>query len=103
MAVGHFPEHVWLAPEPRARWLELIGATCARFPGTPPYEGLFDEPEPHLTIGEQTADHPTEEILATAERELVPALPLRFRVESVTLLEEQADATWSVARSFPLG
>lgn len=101
-AVRRFDEHVWLAPAPRARFVELIEATCARFPEFPPYGGAFDEPEPHLTIGEATAETSTEAILEAA-RELEPALPLRFPVEAVCLLEEQHDGTWAIATRFRLG
>jgi hypothetical protein len=101
--VRRFDEHVWLAPGPRERWLELIDVTCRCFPETPPYEGAFERPEPHLTVGEATGDIPTESILEAAERELAPQLPLRFRVEELSLLEEQADGTWSIAARLPLG
>src|SRR4051794_38261526 len=30
--VDRFSRHVWLAPEPRERFVELIGGTRARFP-----------------------------------------------------------------------
>jgi hypothetical protein len=86
---------------PRARFLELLEATYARFPDCPPYEGLFDEPEPHLTIGEATETTTTEEILAAA-RALEPSLPLPFRVDGVWLLEELQDGTWATATRFPL-
>jgi 2'-5' RNA ligase len=102
VAVERFPEHVWLAPAPHARWVELIEATCRRFPETPPYGGVFGEPQPHLTIGEQTPEHTTEAIVAAATAELAPALPLRFRVDAVSLFAEQVDGTWAIAHRFPL-
>ena len=36
--VGRFDDFVWLAPEPRSRFVDLITVTCARFPEFPPYE-----------------------------------------------------------------
>ena len=30
--VGRFEDFVWLAPEPRSRFVDLITATCERFP-----------------------------------------------------------------------
>jgi 2'-5' RNA ligase len=101
--VRRFEQHVWLAPDPRDLWLELIDATCRCFPETPPYEGIFETPEPHLTVGEATDDVTTESILEGARHELAPHLPLRFRVEELSLLEEQADGTWSIAARRPLG
>jgi hypothetical protein len=100
--VGRFDGHVWLAPAPRARWVELIEATCGRFPDTPPYAGAFDEPEPHLTVGEATSAHPLEAIAAAAGAELAPHLPVRFRVDAVAQLEEQPDGMWSVTGGYPL-
>ena len=102
VAVRCFPEHVWLAPEPRARWVDLIEATCARYPDIRPYEGAVDSVEPHLTVGAATESTLTATIFTAAERELTRHLPLRFRVDTVSLLEEQADGTWVVAAQFPL-
>ena len=58
---------------------------------------------PHLTVGEETESISTATIVAVAEKELAPCLPLRFRVETMSLLEEQTDGTWAVAAQFPLG
>jgi 2'-5' RNA ligase len=101
-AVRTFDEHVWLAPAPREHFLELIRGTCERFPQLPPYEGLHDAPEPHLTIGAATVSETVETILEAA-RALEPALPMSFRVEAVWLLEELHDGTWALATRFPLG
>jgi 2'-5' RNA ligase len=97
-----FDAHVWLAPAPRELFVDLLRATSARFPDLPPYEALFDEPEPHLTIGAATEETPTASILEAA-RELEPALPVRFQVDAVWLLEELHDGTWAVSTRFPLG
>ena len=99
---GTFPAHLWLAPEPRERFVDLIELTCARFPECAPYGGAFAEsaPEPHLTIGEG----PDVVSLRTkADRLVAPALPMACRVDAVTLLEEQTDGTWSERAVFPLG
>lgn len=101
--IAAFPQHVWLAPEPRARFLALIRSTYARFPQYPPYGGEHPEPEPHLTVGEADAGSDLGPLLAAAECELAPGLPLPFRVERVTLLAEGADATWNHVRDFRLG
>jgi 2'-5' RNA ligase len=101
-SVERFPGHVWLAPSPRNRFLELTRATYERFPEYPPYEGAFPEPEPHLTIGAVTAGTSLQTIVEAAGRELAPALPLRFAVTAATLLEEQEDGTWRSTTTFPL-
>jgi 2'-5' RNA ligase len=99
--VGAFAQHVWLAPSPRERFVELIRGTCARFPAHPPYEGLHVEPEPHLTIGE-AAGQVTVEVVLEAARDLEDDLPVPFRVDAVWLFEEQHDGTWAVSSRFPL-
>jgi hypothetical protein len=45
--IERFPEHVWLAPEPKNRFVELVARTIDRFPDYPPYGGIFDEVIPH--------------------------------------------------------
>jgi len=101
--VGRFDTHVWLAPEPRERFVELIIASSDRFPEYPPYEGEAGDPEPHLTIaaiGEgDSADHVAE----IARSELAPLLPFRFTVNSVSLFEECADGAWQESCRFGLG
>jgi putative LysE/RhtB family amino acid efflux pump len=50
VAVGEFPEVVYLAPH-QARVVEdLIGALERRWPRYPPYGGVFDVVVPHLTV-----------------------------------------------------
>lgn len=100
--VGAFEAHVWLAPEPRERFVELIRRTWGCFPDSRPYGAAVadSEPVPHLTVGEG-AD--VEALRAEAERELGPALPIACTADSVTLLEEQPDGTWAFCAAFALG
>jgi 2'-5' RNA ligase len=99
--VARFARHVWLAPEPKERFVDLIRLSSARFPEYPRYGGEFDEhdPVPHLTIGE--ADD-VESLAATAQRELGPGLPLPCSARKVTLLEEQPGLTWAARTKFAL-
>ena len=101
--VGQFDRFVWLAPEPRERFAELIRATCSRFPEFPPYEGEGGEPEPHLTIAAVDPSAPTEPIASIARSELQPLLPFRFTVDGVSLFEEQEDATWLATTRYRFG
>jgi 2'-5' RNA ligase len=100
--VARFDAVVWLAPEPRRRFVDLIEATCARFPERPPYGGEFagSRPVPHLTVGE---GEDVEAIAAAAERELAGRLPLACAASAVALLEERPDGTWAERAAFPLG
>lgn len=101
--VGQFDRFVWLAPEPRERFVDLITATSSRFPEFPPYDGEGGEPEPHLTIAAIDAPAQTESIARIARSELQPRLPFRFTVDSVCLFEEQEDATWRMSSRYELG
>jgi 2'-5' RNA ligase len=101
--VDAFAELVWLAPEPRDRFLELIAATRERFPGFPPYESGDVEPEPHLTVGAPDDDDDVDAIVTAARTELAPSLPFGFLVDSVWLFEEQEDGTFAQSSRFALG
>lgn len=103
--VRRFEAHVWLAPEPRDRFVNLIRLTCARFPEYPPFGGAFapHEPEPHLTIGQASEEIDIAGLVAAAERELAGRLPALCAARAVSLLEEQADGTWAERTVLPLG
>lgn len=101
--VGCFEQHVWLAPGPRDRFVDLITATYDRFPECPPYEGEFSDPEPHLTIATIDEGDSVERVAELARIELGPSLPFRFAVTCVSLFEEQGDGKWQRADGFELG
>ncbi len=101
--IDAFAELVWLAPAPRDRFLELITATCDRFPAFPPYESGDLEPEPHLTIGAPDERDDVEAIAIAARSELERSLPFGFLVDSVWLFEEQEDGTFAQTSRFALG
>ena len=100
--VDRFAAHVWLAPEPHERFIELLESTHARFPQFPPYGDAFTETVPHLTIGEAGPGDSIEHIAAEAERELEAGLPFRFTVDRISLFEERTDGTWQQSDSFEL-
>ena len=102
-AVGSFESFVWLAPTPRSRFLDLIEATCERFPDYPPYEGTITGTEPHLTIASVVDGESIDPLMRLAEAELGPHLPFRFAVSRVSLFVERADGTWDEAHHFLLG
>lgn len=96
-------EVVWLSPEPRERFLDLLVGTHRAFREFPPYGGEHFDPEPHLTVA-HTADGSAQRgVFELAQAELGPLLPIRFRVSCVTLLVEQRDATWALATTYTLG
>ena len=101
-SVESFPGHAWLAPEPVERFVELIELTTRAFPDFPPYGGLEIEPVPHCTLG---ADDDPARLAAMVDElraGLAAELPIRCRVDAVTLLEERHDGQWCARRSFAL-
>jgi 2'-5' RNA ligase len=100
--VSTFSGHVWLAPAPRDRFLALIRRTYARFPEYPPYGGDHPDPEPHLTVGQADSPAALAAVVASAKRELEPGLPLSFRVDALTLLEEGSDGAWRTVETCAL-
>ncbi|WP_250003629.1 2'-5' RNA ligase family protein [Actinoplanes sp. M2I2] len=100
--VGWFGERVvWLAPEPCGPFQALTAAVTARFPAARPYEGLYDEVVPHLTIGH---DHPPAELKAAAEA-VAGKLPVRARVTSMRLAVgcPGPGPSWTTLEEFALG
>ena len=90
VSVEHFADGVtYLAPNPARPFRDLIAATGARWPEYPQYDGAFAEIVPHLTLG-----------LTHLAPDL--ELPIACVANSVTLLEESADARWGARRRFRL-
>jgi len=100
--VDSFPGVAWLAPDPAAPFLELIGRTSAAFPGYPPYGDPALEPVPHCTVG--VVDDPAElpSVLEALRDGLEPLLPIRCEARDVALLAERDDGSWAVHTRFPL-
>ncbi|MSO96376.1 MAG: 2'-5' RNA ligase family protein [Thermoleophilia bacterium] len=101
--VGRFDHFVWLAPEPRERFVDLLTATRNRFPGSAAPEDVSRAPEPHLTIAAVAQDESTESVVASARFEFQPLLPFHFTVDSVWLYESREDRTWQMSSRFQLG
>ena len=92
---GRFPGALWLAPEPAAPFVAMTEALVAAFPDHPPYDGLFGEITPHLTVAQGSE-------LDAAETALSTALPLASRASSVALFEQAADDRWVERAEFDL-
>ena len=93
---------LWLAPEPDGPFRALIKAVVAAFPKHLPYGGLYDEPIPHLTVGELRLGSAEE--LAAAERAVAAHLPIRARVDRAVLLAGRPEhGAWHPVAELPLG
>jgi 2'-5' RNA ligase len=93
---------LWLAPEPSRPFRELTAAVWSEFPEHPPYEGVFDDVVPHLTVGERRLGSLEE--LREVERTVQRALPVRTYVDRVALIAGRPEAdSWRTAHELPLG
>ena len=92
---------VWLGPDTPEPFRQLTAAISARWPAAQPYEGVFDEVVPHLTIGH---DHPVADLKAAAD-DVSRHLPIRARASTIRLITGRSapGATWSALADFPLG
>lgn len=98
VAVGEFPEVVWLAPHQTGLVSDLIDALVRRWPTYPPYGGVFETVVPHLTV----VDTPDAELRARAATTVLPGLPLRARVAEAQLWVHGGDDRWTQRAVFPL-
>jgi 2'-5' RNA ligase len=96
--VARFPDVAYLALADAEMCAALIHALAAAWPECPPYEGRFTAIIPHLTIA-----HGDEGVLAAAEREVAPHLPLTARIERASVLVEDARGWWEERAHLPLG
>ena len=102
-----FADVVWfddglltLAPEPADPFRALTSAVWGAFPAHPPYAGRY-APTPHLTVG--YADTPLADRRWAAAR-IAPLLPVRARIERLTLMADDPDAgRWAPLAEIPLG
>jgi 2'-5' RNA ligase len=98
-ATARFPDTLYLTPDPAEPFVELTRAVWEAYPEYPPYEGVFDAIEPHLTAAQGTDD-----VLAEAEADVRRRLPIVARVDEVVLIEEiePDSALWRPRATFPL-
>ena len=101
--VGQFDRHVWLAPEPHDRFVDLIDATHKRFPEYARHDLERGDPVPHLTIATVEPRDSADRVAELARSELAPLLPFRFAVSDAALLEQGADGMWHELSRFGLG
>ena len=90
---------VYLSPEPAGPFAELTQAVAARWPDYPPYEGVFDEVVPHLTV----AWSDDRAALDAAAAAIAKRVPIECRARELLLLEQETrDGAWSTRRRFVL-
>lgn len=100
--VGEFPGVVWLRPEPDGPLRALTRALVAAFPEYPPYEGAFDDPQPHLTVGMDLDPVETATLRARVDSEVTPHLPFHTTVAALSLLTLDDAGRWHEELRLPL-
>jgi hypothetical protein len=97
-AVGIWPEVVYLEPVQTGDVSGLIEALVRRWPGYPPYGGIFDEVIPHLTV----VDTPDPALRARAAEALPAGLPIRSTATEASLWVHEEGSDWRCLARFPL-
>jgi hypothetical protein len=72
------------------------------FPETPPYGGQFPDPTPPLTVAKAEDDTAFERMMAEISRALFSSLPMTYRVNEISGIEESADGYWKLRAVIPL-
>ncbi|HEX8768341.1 MAG TPA: 2'-5' RNA ligase family protein, partial [Jatrophihabitans sp.] len=88
----------YLAPEPADPFLALTDDLCTVWPEYPPYEGVFAEVVPHLTVSTSADAAQAAEFRAA----VTALLPVRTIARELTAVEV-LDGRCRVRRSFRLG
>jgi 2'-5' RNA ligase len=90
---------LYLAPDDDAPFRRLTDRVHAEVPEFPPFEGLFDDVVPHLTVGQ---DQPVE-VLKQAEDDVRAHLPIEGDATDVLLLvQDEPGGRWRRGARFPL-
>jgi len=89
---------VWLVPEPADAVLALAQAVIDEFPEYPPYDGMFPDPVPHLTV--TTVGDPS--TLAQVRTALAEHGPLRVRVDELGVWQRSEDDVWQLVATATL-
>ena len=91
---------VYLEPTPDTEFRKMTRALGMLFPQYLPYGGKFDEPTPHLTVG----DGAPFDRLQEAATDINQYLPLTVKVECVWLMAGGMDPnSWTLRHEFALG
>ena len=97
---ARFPGMLYLAPEPKERFVAMIDRLAERYPEYPPYGGTFKRVIPHLTVLHDCADCLCTRVAARLEE----GLPLETEITEALLFEgSNASPGWTRRARFPLG
>jgi len=99
--ICRWPDVLYLAPRPVEPFADLIAAVAIAFPDSPPYGGVFQEVNPHLTIAQlddrAVLDSITEEFTSAARGRL----PITSSAREIVLIDNRS-GRWATVERFPL-
>jgi len=96
--INTFPGVVYLEPEPKEKFIDLIKGIVNIFPENPPFEGKFEKIIPHLTIGNKLQN--LEQAKTEIYQDIISKLPIKALATEASLMESK-DGEWSVKEKFP--
>ena len=96
-----FPDGLYLEPMPAEPFRRLTKLVFKYFPDTPPYGGEFNEIIPHLTVVKVGNARRMKALAANFQQTVRDSLPIRARVDSVSLVENTS-GVWQVLAQFAL-
>ena len=96
-----FPDGLYLEPMPAEPFRRLTKLVFKQFPDYPPYGGEFNEIIPHLTVVKVGNARRMKALAANFQQTVRDSLPIRARVDSVSLVENTS-GVWQVLAQFAL-
>ena len=88
---------VALRPEPIEELKDLVSETRRRWPDVVPYEGIYEDVEPHLTVAMRCS----EETAVTIEQEVTAELPISTELREAWLVAFEGQ--WTLRGQFKFG
>jgi 2'-5' RNA ligase len=86
---------VYLAPDTPESFRGLTDAAASRWPGFPPYGGVFDDVIPHLTVGHRLGND-ADEVQEAAAEALRAQGPVTGRATEVVLMVAGSGGQWRI-------
>ena len=97
--IGRWPDNLHLLPAPSDPFVALTRAVWAAFPAHPPYEGLFSDIVPHLSVAQGATELLDEAFPLLGQA--IPASGIAGVCREVSLLALTGNS-WEVTYRFPL-
>lgn len=82
-SLGRFPGVLFLEPQPRSPFIELVQAVAARFTDSPPYGGRHESINPHLTLAQEDDEELIDDISDRFANCTKDQLPLKTIAEQI--------------------